>query len=65
MGTGDPFPAGKARPRRDADHSSTSSAEVKNEQELYFLSPLEHTWRSGTALLYFSVEYMVLPIVAS
>jgi hypothetical protein len=25
MGTGDPFPGGKARPGRDADHSSPSS----------------------------------------
>jgi hypothetical protein len=31
MGTGDPFPGGKARPGRDADHSSPSSAEVDNE----------------------------------
>jgi hypothetical protein len=31
MGTGGPFPEGKARPRRDADHSPPSSAEVKNE----------------------------------
>jgi hypothetical protein len=31
MGTGGPFPGGKARPRRDADHSPTSSADVKNE----------------------------------
>jgi hypothetical protein len=30
MGTGDPFPGGKARPGRDADHSLTS-AEVVNE----------------------------------
>jgi hypothetical protein len=29
MGTGGPFPGGKARPRRDADHSTPSSAEVK------------------------------------
>jgi hypothetical protein len=28
MGTGGPFPRGKARPGRDADHSP-SSAEVK------------------------------------
>jgi hypothetical protein len=26
-----PFPGGKARPGRDADHSPPSSAEVKNE----------------------------------
>jgi hypothetical protein len=31
MGTGDPFPGGKARPRRDADHSPPTSAEVVNE----------------------------------
>jgi hypothetical protein len=31
MGTGDPFPGGKARPGRDADHSPLSSAEVVNE----------------------------------
>jgi hypothetical protein len=30
MGTGDPFPGGKARPGRDADHSPPSSAEVEN-----------------------------------
>jgi len=28
MGTGGPFPGRKARPGRDADHSSPSSAEV-------------------------------------
>jgi hypothetical protein len=31
MGTGGPFPDGKARPGRDADHSPPSSAEVLNE----------------------------------
>jgi hypothetical protein len=31
MGTGGPFPGGKKRPRRDADHSPPSSAEVVNE----------------------------------
>jgi hypothetical protein len=31
MGAGGPFPGGKARPGRDADHSPPSSAEVKNE----------------------------------
>jgi hypothetical protein len=31
IGTGGSFPGGKARPRRDADHSPPSSAEVKNE----------------------------------
>jgi hypothetical protein len=30
MGTGDPFPGGKARPGRDAGHSPPSSAEVEN-----------------------------------
>jgi hypothetical protein len=32
-------PEGKALLGRDADHSSPSSAEVMNEQELYLLSP--------------------------
>jgi hypothetical protein len=31
MGTGGPFPGGKARPGRDTDHSPPSSAEVVNE----------------------------------
>jgi hypothetical protein len=31
MGTGGPFPGGKARPGRNADHSPPSSAEVVNE----------------------------------
>jgi hypothetical protein len=31
MGTGGPFPWGKARPGRHADHSPPSSAEVENE----------------------------------
>jgi hypothetical protein len=31
MGTGCPFPGGKARPGRDADHSPPSSAEFDNE----------------------------------
>jgi hypothetical protein len=31
MGTGGPFPGGKARPGRDADHSPPSCAEVVNE----------------------------------
>jgi len=38
VGTGGPFSGAKARPRRDADHSPPSTAEVENE-ELYFLSP--------------------------
>jgi hypothetical protein len=31
VGTRGPFPGGKARPGRDADHSPSSSAEFKNE----------------------------------
>jgi hypothetical protein len=56
VGTGSSFPGSKARPGRDADHSSPSNAEVKNEQELYS-SP---TWRlhggSGAALLPFTLR---------
>jgi hypothetical protein len=39
MGTGDPFPGGKARPQIDADNSPPSSAEIVNEEELYILTP--------------------------
>jgi hypothetical protein len=39
MGTGGPFPGGKARPGRDANHPTPSSSEVVNDYELYFLSP--------------------------
>jgi hypothetical protein len=35
VGTGGPFPGGKARPGHDADHSLPSSAEVKNGKKLY------------------------------
>jgi hypothetical protein len=31
VGTGGPFPAAKARPGRDADHSPPSSVQVENE----------------------------------
>jgi hypothetical protein len=30
MGTGGPFPGGKARPRREANHSPSFTAEVEN-----------------------------------
>jgi hypothetical protein len=45
MGTGGPFPGGKARPGRDADYTPPSSAEVMNELELYLLSHQALPWR--------------------
>jgi hypothetical protein len=57
MGTGGPFPGGKARPGRDADHSPPSSAEVVNEYELYLLSPQAPPWRvEGLLYFYFYKE---------
>jgi hypothetical protein len=53
MGTGGPFPGGKARPGRDDDHSPPSSAEVVNEYELYLLSSQAPSWRVE-GLLYFT-----------
>jgi hypothetical protein len=47
MGTGGPFPGGKARPRRDADHSLSSSAEFKYTSS----PPCASMACSGTALL--------------
>jgi hypothetical protein len=53
MGTGGPFPGGKARQGRDADHSPPSSAEVVNEYELYSSPPQAAPWRVE-GLLYFT-----------
>jgi hypothetical protein len=44
MGTRGTFPGGKARPGCDADHSPPFNAKVKNEQELYLLSPHAPPW---------------------
>jgi hypothetical protein len=53
MGTGGPFPGGKERLGRDADHSPPSFAEVENEQELYLLSnPSAFVACSGRALAF-------------
>jgi hypothetical protein len=54
MGTGGPFPGGKARQRRDAHHSPLSSAEVVNELELYLLSLQEPPWR----VLFFRMQLL-------
>jgi hypothetical protein len=59
MGTGGPFPGGKARPGRDADHSPPSSAEVKNELELSLLSPQAPPWRV-VGLVYFLMSFSVM-----
>jgi hypothetical protein len=59
MGTGGPFPGGKAQPGRDADHSCPFSVEVVNEYELYLLSPQAPPWRVA-GLLYFYLLYYLL-----
>jgi hypothetical protein len=59
MGTVVPFPRGKARTGRDADHSHPSSTVLKNEYELYLLSPLRlHgvLWDCFTLLLNFGLK---------
>jgi hypothetical protein len=56
MGTGGPFPGAKARLGRDPDHSLPSSAEVRNEQELYHLSPQAPQWRVARLLCFTSVK---------
>jgi hypothetical protein len=53
MGTGGSIPEGKARPGRDADHSPPSSAEVKEEEQLYLLSPKPPPWRVAGPLILF------------
>jgi hypothetical protein len=61
MGTGGPFPGGKERPGRDADHSPPSSAEVGNEWELYLLSPQAPPWRVAEEL-YFLLEPVLISV---
>jgi hypothetical protein len=53
MDTGGPFPCGKERPGRDADHSPQSTAEVKNEYELYLISPVVPAWRVAELLCFY------------
>jgi hypothetical protein len=55
MGTGGPFPGGKARPGRDAEHLPPSSAEVEYEKELYLLSPHVPPWHVAGQLYYLYV----------
>jgi len=64
MGTGGPFPGGKARPGRDADHSPPSSAEVMNEQELYLLSPPKRLVVSSDTALAFNFVKKCLETVS-
>jgi hypothetical protein len=56
MDTGGPFPGGKARPGRDADHSPLSSAEVKNEYELYLLSLQTPPWHIAGLLCFIYIN---------
>jgi hypothetical protein len=56
MGTGGSFPRGKVQPGHDADHSPPSSAEVKNEQELYLLSSQAPPWRVAGSLYLFLID---------
>jgi hypothetical protein len=58
MGTGGSFPGGKARPGRDADHSTPSSVEVKKEQKLYLLSPRTPPWRVIGPLYLFYLKFL-------
>jgi hypothetical protein len=60
MGTGGSFPGGKARPGRDADHPPPSSAEVKNEEELFLLSLQVPPW-CVAGQLYF--HYKLIPFM--
>jgi hypothetical protein len=62
MGTGGPFPGGKARPGLDADHSPTSSTEVKNDKELVSL-PISACMAVGQ-LYFFIVIISTIIIVA-
>jgi hypothetical protein len=56
MGTAGPFPGGKARSGRDADHSPPPSTGVKNEHELYVLSTQALPWRVAGQLYFYLHE---------
>jgi hypothetical protein len=60
MGTGWPLPGVKRSQGRDADHSPLSSAEIKNEQELYLLFPQAPSWRVTGQLYFFYFIYIVI-----
>jgi hypothetical protein len=58
MGTEGPFPGGKARPGRDADHSRPSSAKVVNTS--YISSPPQAPpWRVAR-VFYFTLAELVI-----
>jgi hypothetical protein len=44
VSTRSPLPRAKAQLGREADHSTPSSAKVKNEYKIYFLSPQAPPW---------------------
>jgi hypothetical protein len=62
MGTGGSFPGGKAQPGRDADHLPPSSAEVKNEQELYLLSHQAPPWRVAGSLYFYLTKAQIVTL---
>jgi hypothetical protein len=57
MGTWGPFPGGEAQPGHDADHSPPSSAEAKNERELYLLFPQAPPWHVARSLYFFFTSF--------
>jgi hypothetical protein len=59
IGTAGLFSRSKVRPGRDADHSPPSSTEVKNEYDLYLLSPHAPPWRVA-GLLCFALLLAIL-----
>jgi hypothetical protein len=59
VGTGDPFPGGKVQLGHDADHSPPSSAKVKNELDLYLLSPHAPPWRVA-GHLYLFMNFIII-----
>jgi hypothetical protein len=65
MGTGGPFPGGKARKGRDAVYSPPSSAEVKYEWGFFLLSPHVLPWHVAgqiyfTLLLLIIIQFFIL-----
>jgi hypothetical protein len=62
VGNGGSFPGGKARLRRNADHSPPFSAEIKEEQELYLLSHQAPPRRVARQLYFAYLSHEVLVV---
>jgi hypothetical protein len=66
MGTGAPFPGGKARSGRDADHSPPSSSRLRMSRSYTSSPPRAPSWRvAGHLYLYLASQQSYITIQVS